>query len=51
MDGLTFTQLQDKMRTILSLMGDLNEMEKTISRLKDELAEEYKKLDKTLDGE
>lgn len=39
------------MRTVLSLMSDLNDMEKTVSRLKNELNEQYHKLDNRLDGE
>lgn len=35
----------------MSLMADLNDMEKTISRLKDELTEVYQELDARLDGE
>lgn len=48
---LTFQQLQDRMRQILSLMADVNEMEKTISRLKTELKEAYDELDARLNGE
>ena len=46
-----FIQLQRKMRTVLSLLSDLNNMERTVSRLKNELNEQYAKLDDKLDGE
>jgi len=39
------------MRTVLNLLSDLNEIEKTVSRLKNELNEQYKILDDKLDGE
>ncbi len=63
--SLTFQQLQDRMKQILSFMADiedmgvklnghradLNEMEKTYSRLKTELKEAYDELDARLNGE
>lgn len=50
-DQLTFRELQRNMRTVLSLMSDLNDMEKTVNRLKNELKEQYAKLDDKLDEE
>lgn len=41
--------LQDKAREILRLLGDINEMEKTVSRLKNELMEEWHRVDDSLD--
>lgn len=41
--------LADHARQIMSLLADLNEMEKTVSRLKQELGEEYEKIDNLLD--
>jgi len=41
--------LQDKAREVMTLMGDVNELEKTVSRLKSELTEEYEKIDEALD--
>ena len=48
---IDFVELQRKMRTVLNLLSDLNEIEKTVSRLKNELNEQYKILDDKLDGE
>jgi len=42
-------KINDKAREILNLLGTVNEMEKTVSRLKSELTEMYEKLDDTLD--
>lgn len=42
-------QIADKASEVLKLMGDVNEMEKTVSRLKNELEEMYEKLDQVLD--
>ena len=49
--SLTFTQLQQKLRVVMSLIADLNDMEKTVSRLKDELKKEYDELDARLNGD
>ena len=42
-------RLQDYLRQITVLLGELNEMEKTVSRLRNELTEEYKNIDEALD--
>lgn len=41
--------LQEKARVVMQLLTDVNEMEKTVSRLKDELREEYHRIDDALD--
>ena len=50
--------MADRARQVMSLLGDvadaaerLNALEKTVSRLKDGLTEEYKKVDDILDRE
>jgi predicted nucleic acid-binding Zn-ribbon protein len=43
-------KLSEKSIEITSLLKTLNEMEKTISRLKNELTEEYKNIDNLLEG-
>ena len=50
-DPSIYRHLQDLMRQVLTTMADLNEMEKTVSRLRDELTAEYKKLDDRLDND
>ena len=42
-------KLQDKLKEITVLSGELNAIEKTVSRLRNELKEEYDKIDETLD--
>jgi len=41
--------LQEKAREALKVMGWLNEMEKTVSRLKNEVQDLYEKIDEALD--
>lgn len=41
--------LADRARQVMSLLADVNEMDKTVSRLKNELTEDYKKIDEALD--
>ncbi len=41
--------MADRARQVMSLLADINEMEKTVSRLKNELLEEYSKIDEALD--
>lgn len=43
--------LNDKAREVMKLLSDVNEVEKTCSRLKNELTEEWKKIDDALDKE
>jgi hypothetical protein len=42
--------LQDKACEILRLLGEIHEMEETVSRLKNELMDEWHKVDDALDG-
>ena len=41
-------KLQEKQRQVLVLLGDLNDIDKTVSRLRNELAEMYMENDKKL---
>jgi predicted nucleic acid-binding Zn-ribbon protein len=41
--------LNDKAREVMNLLSTVNELEKTVSRLKNELTEEYEKIDEALD--
>lgn len=43
--------LQEKARVVMKLLSDVNEMEKTISRLHNELTKEYMRIDDALDAE
>jgi len=43
-------RLNDKAREVMVQLGVVNEMEKTISRLKNELTEMYEKIDESLNG-
>lgn len=42
-------KLQEKQRQVLVALGDLNDIEKTVSRLRSELDEMYMENDKRLD--
>ena len=42
---------QELMREVVTVLGDVNEMEKTCSRIKNETTEIYEKLDTILDEE
>jgi len=44
------SRLNDKAREVMVQLGVVNEMEKTISRLKNELTEMYEKIDESLNG-
>ena len=44
-------KLQEKQRQVLVLLADLNDIEKTVSRLKNELGEIYLEDDKRLNQE
>jgi predicted RNase H-like nuclease (RuvC/YqgF family) len=44
-------KLQDLARQIMSLLSDVNETEKTVSRLKNELTDMYKQVDDSLNGD
>lgn len=41
--------LQDKACEVLRLLGELNELEKTVSRLRNELIEDWHRIDDALD--
>jgi len=41
--------MAERARQVMNLLADVHEMEKTVSRLKNELTEEYKKIDEALD--
>ena len=41
--------LNDKAREVMNLLSLVNEIEKTVSRLKNELTQEYEKIDEALD--
>ena len=43
--------LQEKLREVVVLLGDLNEVDKTVSRLRSELRQEYINIDQRLDNE
>lgn len=44
-------RFQDLMRDLLVMIGDLNDLEKTFSRVRNETQELYNKLDKGLDND
>ncbi len=50
MDDIT-EKLQEKQREVLVLLGELNDVDKTVSRLRAELSEMYMEIDKRLEGE
>jgi len=41
--------LQDHAREVMNVLSTVHELEKTVSRLKNELTEEYEKIDEALD--
>ena len=49
--SLTFRQLQDRMRLIMCLRGDLSDIDREIERISEDLKKEYDRLDALLDGE